>query len=128
MMLPFCCRMKIALVLISLVVASCSSLPSGKQDSQVGEWRYADKVQSCRYDFKRDGTFTGEVHFQTKLVSKFRGNWTIQDKFLLYHYLGDDLGRIPAGTTDRDELLNVEKQAFLIEAADGSRRRYIRLR
>ena len=120
--------MKIALVLISLVVASCSSLPSGKQDSLVGVWRYADDVQSCRYHFKKDGTFTGEVHLQKKLVSKFRGTWAVQAKFLLYRYLGDELGRIPAGTTDRDKLLRVEKQAFLIEAADGSRRRYIRLR
>jgi hypothetical protein len=120
--------MKIALVLISFVVASCSSLPSDKHASLVGEWRYADNAQSCRYDFKRDGTFTGEVHLQTKLVSKFRGTWTVQDKFLLYRYLADELGRIPAGTTDRDKLLNIGNQAFLIEAADGSRRRYIRIR
>jgi hypothetical protein len=120
--------MKIALVLISFLVASCSSLPSGKHDSVVGEWRYADNVQSCRYHFKKDGTFTGEVHLQKKLISKFRGAWAVQDDVLLYRYLADELGRIPAGTTDRDKLLSVEKQAFLIEAADGSRRRYIRIR
>ena len=120
--------MKFALVLISFVIAACSSLPSAKQDSLVGEWRYADNVQSCRYHFKKDGTFSGEVHLRTKLVSKFRGTWAVQDSFLLYRYLADELGKIPAGTTDRDKLLGVEKQAFLIEAADGSRRRYLRLR
>jgi hypothetical protein len=127
-MLSCCCRMKIALVLISFLVASCSSLPTGKQDSVVGEWRYADNVQSCRYHFKKDATFTGEVHLQKRLVSKFRGTWAMQDDFLLYRYLGDELGRIPAGTTDRDKLLSIEKEAFQIEAADGSRRRYIRIR
>lgn len=120
--------MKFALVLISFVIAACSSLPFAKQDSLVGEWRYADNVQSCRYHFKKDGTFSGEVHLRTKLVSKFRGTWAVQDNFLLYRYLADELGRIPAGTTDRDKLLGVEKQAFRIEAADGSRRRYLRLR
>ena len=119
--------MKIALVLISFVMAACSRLPTARQDSLVGEWRYADNVQSCRYRFKRDGTFTGEVHLQRKLVSRFRGSWTVQDNFLLYRYLTDELGRIQAGTTDRDKLLSVEKEAFLIEAADGSRRRYIRI-
>lgn len=127
-MLSSCCRMKIALVLISFLVASCSSLPSGKQDSVVGEWRYADKVQSCRYHFRKDGTFTGEVRLHSRLVSKFRGTWAVRDDFLLYRYLADELGRIPAGTTDRDKLLRLETQAFLIEAADGSRRRYIRIR
>ena len=120
--------MKIAFALISFLLVSCSSLPSGKQDSLVGEWRYADNVQSCRYHFKTDGTFAGEVRLQTKLVSKFRGTWAVQDNLLLYRYLSDDLGRIPVGTTDRDKLLNVEKDSFLIEAADGNRRRYLRLR
>ena len=120
--------MKIALVLISCLFASCSHLPSGKQDSLVGEWRYADNSQSCRYSFKGDGTFAGEVRLQAKLVSKFRGAWTVQGDSLLYRYIGDELGRIPVGATDRDTLLSVEKDSFLIEAADGSRRRYRRIR
>jgi hypothetical protein len=120
--------MRIALFLISIVFASCAGLPAGKQTSLAGEWRYADDVQSCRYHFKRDGTFAGEVHLQTKLVSKFRGTWAVQDHFLSYRYLNDELGKIPPGTTDRDKLLRVEKDSFLIEAADGNRRRYLRIR
>jgi hypothetical protein len=46
---------------------------------------------------------------------------------LLYTYLSDALGRIPAGATDRDKLLGIQKDFFLIEAADGSRRRYLRV-
>lgn len=120
--------MKIALVLIACLLASCASLPSGKKDSLVGEWRYADKIQSCRYHFRKDGRFTGEVRLQAKLVSKFSGSWAVQQDRLMYTYLGDELGRIPAGATDRDKLLSVEKDSFLIEAADGSRRRYLRIR
>jgi hypothetical protein len=122
------CRMKIALALIFCLLASCSTLPPDKRNSLVGEWRYADNTQSCRYRFKRNGTFTGEVHVQAKLVSKFRGTWTVQNDGLLYRYAGDELGRIPAGTTDRDKLLSVQKGSFLIEAADGNQRRYLRIR
>ena len=120
--------MKIALVLISCLLASCASLPSAKRDSLAGEWRYADNVQSCRDHFRKDGRFTGEVKVRAKLVSKFTGTWAVEGDRLLYTYLGDELGRIPAGATDRDRLLNVEKDSFLIEAADGSRRRYMRIR
>lgn len=120
--------MKTALVLISCLLTSCASLSSVGRKSLVGEWRYADDIQSCRYHFERDGRFTGEVRNRTKLVSKFSGTWAVQGDRLLYTYIGDELGRIPAGATDRDKLLSVEKGSFLIEAADGSRRRYLRTR
>ena len=120
--------MKIVLVLISCLLASCASLPSHGRNALVGEWRYADNIQSCRYHFKRDGHFTGEVRLRGKLASKFTGTWDLQGDLLLYHYISDELGRIPAGATDRDKLLSVQKDSFLIEAADGSRRRYARIR
>ena len=119
--------MKIALVIVCCLLASCASLPSNGRDPLVGEWRYADNLQSCQYHFKKGGRFTGEVRLRKKLVSKFTGTWTVQDDRLLYTYTGDELGRIPAGATDRDKLLSVEKDSFLIEAADGSWRRYMRI-
>lgn len=120
--------MKIALVLIACLLASCASLPSDGRNSLLGEWRYADNTQSCHYHFKRDGSFTGEVRHRGKLVSKFAGTWDVQGDRLLYTYISDELGRIPAGATDRDKLLSVERDSFLIEAADRNRRRYSRLR
>lgn len=120
--------MKIALVLISCFLAACASLPSKGRNSLVGEWSYADKVQSCRYHFKNDGTFAGEVRLKGKLVFKFRGTWTVQGDLLFYRYISDELGGIPPGATDQDKLLSVERDSFLIEAADGKRRRYWRIR
>ena len=119
--------MKSALVLALCLLASCTGLQTAARSSLVGNWRYADPTQSCRYAFKEDGSFTGEVVYQERLVSKFRGVWTVKDNALLYTYLGDALGRIPKGAMDRDKLLAIQKDSFLIEAADGSRRRYLRI-
>jgi len=127
-MFPCRCRMKAALCLITYFLASCASLAPQERDSLAGEWRYADNLQSCRYHFKRDGHFTGEVRLQGKLASKFTGTWDVQGDLLLYNYISDELGRIPPGATDRDKLLSVGRDSFLIEAADGSRRRYSRIR
>jgi hypothetical protein len=120
--------MKAALLLLTCLLASCAGLPSQGRNSLVGEWRYADNLQSCHYHFKKDGHFTGEVRLRGKLASKFTGNWDVQGDLLLYNYISDELGRIPAGATDRDKLVSVERDSFLIEAADGSRRRYFRIR
>src|ERR671914_51040 len=98
--------MKIALVLILWLLASCAIVPSGGREPLAGEWRYADDIQSCRYHFRRDGRFTGEVRYRSKLVSKFTGIWKVEGDRLFYTYISDELGRIPAGATDRDKLLN----------------------
>ena len=127
-MISFPRWMKAALLLLACFLASCANLPPKTENSLVGEWRYADNLQSCRYHFQKEGRFTGEVRVRGKLASKFTGTWEVQGDLLLYRYISDELGRIPAGATDRDKLLSVERDSFLIEAADGSRRRYSRIR
>src|ERR1044072_376203 len=108
--------MKSVLSLGLCLLASCGGIQSASGSSLVGDWRYADKIQSCHYTFQADGSFTGEVIERKRLVSKFRGRWTVQDNALLYTYLGDALGRIPKGATDRDKLLKIQNDSFLIEA------------
>src|ERR1044071_4763993 len=121
-------RMKAVLALTLCLMASCAGLRSISPNSLVGEWRYADKIQSCHYVFSRDGNFRGEVVYHARLISKFAGRWWIEGNTLFYAYTGDKLDRIPAGATDRDELLSVRREFFIIEAADGKKRKYLRIR
>jgi len=122
--------MKAVVAFISiLLIAACANVESQRRDRQlVGNWRYADEVQSCRYSFSRDGSFTGEVRLRARLISKFTGRWSITGQSLHYTYLSDALGRIPPGAIDRDELLEVKEDSFVIRAANGERRRYLRMR
>jgi hypothetical protein len=120
--------MKVLLALISLLsIAGCVS-PASSDPSRklVGDWRYSDRVQSCRYSFQSDGSFTGEVRMESKLVSQFAGRWSVKGQTLFYRYLSDRLRRIPAGATDQDELLEVKRDSFVIRAANGEERRYVR--
>ena len=114
--------------LFLLFGAACSNLSSSTPARDlVGHWRYADQVQSCQYSFKSDGSFTGSVKQQGKLVSKFTGRWSLTARTLHYRYLSDALGSIPAGAIDQDQLLEIKKDYFLIQAANGERRRYYRV-
>ncbi len=121
-------RMKAVSALTFCLMASCAALQPSTQSKLAGEWRYTDKIQSCHYVFKRDGNFNGEVIYHRKLISKFAGRWFVQNDTLLYYYTSDALDRIPAGAIDRDKLLMVQKDFFTIQAADGSKRRYSRIR
>jgi hypothetical protein len=120
--------MKHVLALALFLTVSCAAVRSTTQSKLAGEWRYTDKIQSCHYVFNGDGSFNGEVTYHGKLISKFTGRWSVQGHALLYHYTGDSLHRIPVGATDRDTLLLVQNNSFTIEAADGSKRTYSRIR
>jgi hypothetical protein len=115
------------LALASYLVASCAGLGPIAQSRLVGEWRYADKTQGCHYIFNRDGSFTGDVVDHGKLISRFAGRWSVDADTINYIYLGDAFEKIPVGATDRDKLINVQSESFTIQAADGSRRKYLRV-
>ena len=124
---PLLMKAVLAFILL-LSLAACATVDSTSRARQlVGSWRYADQVQSCHYSFKSDGSFTGEVRVRRRLISKFRGRWSVQGQTLLYRYVSDALGRIPAGVTDRDQLLEIQTSSFVIQAANGERRRYVRM-
>lgn len=121
--------MKAAVALISLLVfAGCASLERRTAGAFIGNWLYADEVQSCRYSFKPDGSFSGDVKYQGKTISSFTGQWHVNQEGLFYTYLSDVFARIPPGARDRDRVLEVRRDSFMIEAANGERRRYRRVR
>src|SRR5436190_23247985 len=120
--------MKAILALFSfLALSSCPTIDRQSKSQLVGDWRYSDQIQSCHYSFRPDGSFSGEVTRRNKLVLKFTGRWKIDGGALNYVYLTEAFGRIPRGTTDRDQLLEMKKDSFLIRAANGDRRRYLRV-
>ena len=110
-----------------LLLAACASVPPRDRAELVGHWRYQDEVQSCDYRFEANGSFTGEVRQRRRVVLKFSGRWALKGNLLLYTYISEVFGRIPAGTKDQDQLLEVRPDSFLIQAANGDRRRYRRV-
>lgn len=120
--------MKTILALLSILAfCSCVTVEKQSKSQLVGDWRYSDDTQSCHYSFKPDGSFSGEVTRRAKMVLKFTGRWRIEGDALNYVYLSEAFGRIPPGTVDRDQLLELKSDSFLIRAANGDRRRYLRI-
>jgi hypothetical protein len=116
----------LALILVALL-PGCATFDRQSRAPFVGDWLYADQVQSCRYSFSADGTFRGEVQQKATTISRFTGRWTVKGHALHYTYLTDAFGQIPAGATDRDQVLQVTRDSFLIRAMNGERRRYRRI-
>lgn len=116
-----------SLLLVSLCfIVACGTVAQAPGNGLVGQWRCQFGRQTCQYVFRGNGTFSGYVTEEGRLLSNFSGHWRRDGDGILYDYTNDTVGKIPAGTTDRDTLLEIAKNYFVIEAADGSRRRYVR--
>ena len=109
-------------------MASCSTV-GARAESQdlVGRWRSTDERHVAEFAFLGNGTFSGFVAGEGSLVSQFTGKWRLRDGSILYEYTGDKMGRIPAGTRDRDKLLRISQDYFVIQSADGRVRKYVRV-
>lgn len=119
--------LRIALASIALFAAGCASTPKHQEAKLVGHWRAANQRQTAEYSFAPNGTFTGSVKSGATTISKFTGKWALTEGAINYEYTGDALGSIPAGTKDRDRLIELTDGYYVIEAKDGSRRRYVRV-
>lgn len=116
-----------SLLLLGLCfLVSCRTVALAPRSELVGQWRCQLRHQTCQYVFQENGRFAGYVMEEGVLLSNFSGYWSRHGNAILYRYTDDTIGRIAKGTTDRDILLQIAKDYFVIQAADGSRRRYVR--
>lgn len=118
---------KTILLLAAFFAASCSTTGQKVESKLVGRWQWNDSRHTAEYVFLGNGNFTGYVTGDGTLLSKFTGRWLIRDSAILYEYTGDKMGHIRAGTKDRDQLRTITHDHFVIETADGSVRKYLRV-
>ena len=113
----------------AFLVASCASVGEKTESKLIGRWHSVDRMgHTAELSFLGNGTFSGSVSGgdNRSLISQFTGRWLLRDGVILYQYTSDKTGRIRVGTKDRDKLLRIGRDYFVIEAADGSVRKYVR--
>lgn len=121
--------MKTILAFAACLVVSCSTAGNKSEIKLVGRWHSSDNSgNKAEYEFFGNGTFSGSVRSNDgSLMSDYTGRWRLRDGTILYRYTSDKTGRIRVGTTDSDKVLRIDRDYFVIEAADGSVRKYLRV-
>jgi len=113
---------------LCLGVTGCATHPlSHNIDPLVGRWRYADSSSTAEYLFAADGKFTGSVAREGKTIWSYAGKWSHAGSVLNYTYTKSSADFAPPGTQDQDMLLEVRRAYYVIQARDGSRRKYLRV-
>ena len=115
-------------MLIALCALSCAVTPRRTASPLLGKWRSENRGQIGEYLFLGDGTFSGSVASKGTVLAKFTGAWSLRDGVIYYEYRTDEIGNIAPGTKDQDKLIEISPEKYTIQAADGSRRIYERVR
>ena len=118
--------MKTSFIIVLLTCAAAIASPT--KDQLIGHWGYGDEKLGSEHTFRADGTFTGTVIKDGNVAWRYAGKWSLVGDILNYEYTESSLERIPVGTTDRDKLIEITKDYYIIEARDGSRRKYSRVK
>jgi len=117
--------MKRCLLILLLTTVAANAQPKPAQ--LIGHWRTADPHFSCDIMFAADGTFSGHIQQNGAVVSTFAGKWSLSGDNLDYIYTKSSPQDAPL-RKDRDRLIEVTKDYYVVEAYDGNRRKYSRIR
>jgi hypothetical protein len=112
-------------VLVLLIAAACFAGPTKEQF--LGHWRYIGEQQTCDYNFRKDGTFTGNVSESGRVILEFAGKWSVDGDKLKYELTKSSTGHTAAGTSDDDKIIEVTRDYYIIGTHEGVKRQYSRV-
>lgn len=119
--------MKTALSTIFLSLIVTFAVARTNKNQFIGHWRYVNESIINDLIFSDHGTFAGTITDDGKITFRFAGTWSLDGETLSYKYTESTLERIPVGTTDRDKLIEITDQHFVVEVGNGARQKYSRI-
>jgi len=91
----------------------------------VGSWKFEDGQGTfCLLHFGKDGMFDGYL-VKNSNKQAFSGTWQLREDRIVYGYATP--GSV-AGVKDEDKIIELKPKYFVIEARDGGRRQYNKMR
>jgi hypothetical protein len=95
-------------------------------DRLLGRWRHTDRSLVLDWTYRGDGTFAGIVTQAGKHISDCTGTWWLEGGTLISIYESDSSGLVEAGYKDRDRILELQSEYFLVQTTGGPKRRFTR--
>ena len=90
--------MRALIIIIAASVAFPLFADTPRAVQLVGHWRYTNSSAKRIDDitFAADGTYTGRVTQDGKLLGEFAGKWAVEGSTLSYHYTRSSYRRFPS--------------------------------
>ncbi len=111
---------------LAFAIPACSE-NYGRDSRLVGSWRYVENPESTtEITFRKDGTFFSKVIKDGETYVEVDGKWLTRDKYLYYLYTEVSPPRVPSGTRDRDTILEIAKDYFVLITASHHTKKYVK--
>jgi uncharacterized protein len=107
-----------------LATRDCNEMQPIEQKTVSGRWRSLDYPHVNHVNYKDDGTFSGFVESLGKVVSRFEGEWRLDDQRRTDIYTSHTSAKVPPGTSNSDEILAVGCGILTLRNQAGNTVRY----
>lgn len=113
------------LVVMNATLASAAEISAL---SLIGRWKHVESPQTMsELVFREDGTFSGSTVKDGAAYTGYEGKWLIRGASLYYLYTKVSSPYIKPGQKDKDTILEIGRDYFVLKLHDGRTSRYERI-
>jgi len=93
----------------------------------VGAWRNVENsVLVTEITFRQDGSFFSKIVKNGEVYGEIEGKWLTRGNFLYYLYNKVSPPRVPVGTRDKDTIVEITKDYFIVYSVNQRTRKYVK--
>jgi hypothetical protein len=89
------CLCFLAISALLLLVIPEKALSASQDSDLIGQWRHTEEFAICNMTYKENGTFTGNLCLNDRIVWEYEGKWSVSDNIVTYHYTHSSSERFP---------------------------------
>ena len=123
------CAMKTICFLLFIITSTLAFPESHGHRSLIGHWKHVENPKNnSEIVFREDGTFSGSATKNGAVYRGYEGKLLIRGTSLYYLYTKVSSPYIKPGQRDRDTILEIGSDYFVLQLRDGRTRRYERIK
>lgn len=93
-----------------------------------GQWRHKGDTASSVLTIEKDGTWSATVAVNNGPVYEAAGKWLTDKNYIYWSYTKSTSPHAPAGTRDKDRVIDIKDDYFVTARRDGKQTKYERMK
>jgi len=94
----------------------------------VGHWLYKSADAIATLAIEADGTWSGTLTLPGQPEDRFEGRWTTDGEFIYWFYTKSSTPKIKPGAQDKDKIVEVGKDYFVLHTQHDHQPKYVRVK
>jgi hypothetical protein len=94
----------------------------------VGHWTYKGPEASSILIISKDGTWSGTVTLPDQPEAQFEGKWLTDEEHIYWLYTKSSSPKVKPGGRDKDKLVEITEDFFVVDTRSNRRVKYIRVK